>query len=62
MGRNAPRQPLRRIDLRWERHQRELDLRISVPPGTTADIVLPTGDSATLGSGQHTLVAGDRSV
>lgn len=43
------------IAVSWERHGAHLDLEVTVPPGTTADVVLPTGEERTLGSGRHTV-------
>jgi alpha-L-rhamnosidase len=43
------------IDVRWEKHGDRLDVHVTVPPGTTADVVLPTGAARTLTSGSHTV-------
>jgi alpha-L-rhamnosidase len=43
------------IDVRWERDGDRLDVDVTVPPGTTAEVVLPTGDARTLTSGRHTV-------
>ncbi len=43
------------IDVRWELHGNRLELEVGVPAGTTAEVVLPTGESKTLTSGRHML-------
>ncbi len=47
------------IDVRWERTgvDDRLTVDITVPPGTTADVMLPNGDTTTLHSGRHTVAS-----
>jgi alpha-L-rhamnosidase len=47
--------PHGRIDVRWEQHDDRLDVVVTVPAGTTAEVVLPDGDTRTLTAGRHTL-------
>ena len=47
--------PHGRIAVRWEQHSDRLDVVLDVPAGTTAEAVLPNGDTRTLGPGHHTL-------
>jgi alpha-L-rhamnosidase len=41
------------IDVRWEQQDKQLDVHVSVPPGTTADVILPNGKARTVTSGRH---------
>jgi alpha-L-rhamnosidase len=43
------------IDVRWKLDSHRLKLEIGVPAGTTADVVLTTGQTRTFTSGRHTL-------
>lgn len=43
------------IDVRWEQRGDRLEVEVGVPPGATADVVLPTGQAKTLTSGRHTV-------
>ena len=43
------------IDVRWEQRGDRLEVEVSVPPGATADVVLPTGEAKALTSGRHTV-------
>jgi alpha-L-rhamnosidase len=43
------------IGVRWEQQQDRLDVTVNVPPGTSADVVLPNGDTHTLTEGRHTI-------
>ena len=45
--------PNGRIDVRWELHGDRVELEVGVPPGTTAEVVLPSGKTETLSSGRH---------
>ena len=47
--------PYGRIECRWRLAGDELELTAVVPPGTTAEIVLPDGRLTTAGPGRHTL-------
>jgi alpha-L-rhamnosidase len=47
--------PYGRIDVRWEQHGQQLDVHVGVPPGTTADVILPDGKARTFTSGRHTV-------
>jgi alpha-L-rhamnosidase len=47
--------PYGRIDVRWEQRGDALTVDVAVPPGTTADVVLPDGRARTLTSGRHTV-------
>jgi alpha-L-rhamnosidase len=47
--------PYGRIDARWEQSGNRLTVDVAVPPGTTADVVLPNGNARTLTSGRHTV-------
>lgn len=47
--------PYGRIETRWRRDGDALNLEVTVPPGTTADIVLPDGSARTVVPGRHTL-------
>jgi alpha-L-rhamnosidase len=49
----AHESPFGRIEVSWWRTGRQFDLRIAVPPGTTAEIVLPDGQSASVGPGSQ---------
>ena len=46
--------PFGLIDVRWEQHDAGLALQLTVPPGTTADVVTPAGETRTFGPGDHT--------
>ncbi|TMB93698.1 MAG: alpha-L-rhamnosidase, partial [Chloroflexi bacterium] len=43
------------IDARWEQRGDRLEIEVGIPPGATADVVLPTGEARTLTSGRHAL-------
>ena len=43
------------IEVRWDRDGDRIDLRVTVPPGTTAEIELPGATAVTVGPGQHTM-------
>jgi alpha-L-rhamnosidase len=43
------------IDVRWEQRGDRLEIEVGVPSGTTADVVLPTGETKTFTSGRHTI-------
>ena len=43
------------IDVRWEQQDKQLDVHVSVPPGTTADVILPNGKARTVTSGRRTV-------
>jgi alpha-L-rhamnosidase len=43
------------IGVRWEQQPNQLDVTVNVPAGTTADVVLPNGDTHTLTAGRHTV-------
>jgi alpha-L-rhamnosidase len=47
--------PYGRIDVRWERADDRLKVEVSVPPGTTAEVVLPDREAMDLTAGRHTL-------
>ena len=49
--------PYGRIEVRWRQRDGTLSVDVTVPPGTAADIVLPTGKTTTVTSGHHTVVA-----
>jgi alpha-L-rhamnosidase len=43
------------IDVRWELDGHRLKLEVGVPTGTTAEVVLPNGETKTFTSGRHTV-------
>ena len=45
------------IDVRWEQLDAPIELQVTVPPGTTAEVLLPAREPVTLTSGHHTLSA-----
>jgi alpha-L-rhamnosidase len=47
--------PFGTIDVRWEQRDAGIRLDVTVPPGTAADVVLPSGETTELASGTHTL-------
>jgi alpha-L-rhamnosidase len=47
--------PAGRIRVRWDQPGDDLRLEVDVPAGTVADAVLPSGTTATLPPGRHTL-------
>jgi alpha-L-rhamnosidase len=47
--------PSGRIRARWDQHGDHVRLQVEVPPGTVAEVVLPSGTTATLPAGRHTL-------
>ncbi|MFI5897129.1 glycoside hydrolase family 78 protein [Actinoplanes sp. NPDC051513] len=49
--------PYGRIEVRWSLRDGHFDLSVSVPPGTTADAVLPDGATHHLVPGEHHLTA-----
>ena len=46
--------PYGRIEVAWQLEGRAFELRVVVPAGTRAEVVLPDGTSATVGPGEHT--------
>jgi alpha-L-rhamnosidase len=42
------------IDVRWAQRREGLEVEVGVPPGATADVLLPTGQARTVTSGRHT--------
>ncbi len=57
-ARASHRSPYGPIELRWEQHTDRFDLKLTVPPGTTADVELPSGRTATLNPGRHSMSSG----
>lgn len=47
--------PFGRLDVRWERDGDGLQLELTVPPGTVAEVVLPGQETRVLAAGHHTL-------
>ncbi len=47
--------PYGRIESSWRIDRDELELTATVPPGTTAEIVLPDGTAETVTAGRHTI-------
>jgi alpha-L-rhamnosidase len=47
--------PYGAIDVRWEERADGVELQLTVPAGTTADVELPSGRAATCTSGRHTI-------
>jgi hypothetical protein len=45
--------PYGRIEVRWSASGNRVDLSVSVPPGTTADVTLPDGSPHVLAPGDH---------
>ncbi len=45
--------PYGRIEVRWSATGNHVDLSVSVPPGTTADVTLPDGSLHVLAPGEH---------
>ena len=43
------------IAVEWKKESGRLNLKVSVPPNTTATVKLPDGTTKRLESGQHTL-------
>ncbi|WP_433381994.1 family 78 glycoside hydrolase catalytic domain [Actinoplanes sp. CA-142083] len=53
----AHESPYGRIEVRWSLTGDRFDLSVSVPPGTTAEAVLPDGTTHELAPGEHHLTA-----
>jgi alpha-L-rhamnosidase len=53
----AHESPYGRIEVRWKRTTTEFVLTVTVPPGCTAEAILPDGTSPSLRPGRHTLTA-----
>ncbi len=49
------RSPYGPIEVRWEQHPDRFDLQLTVPPGTTAEVELPSGRTATFTAGRHSV-------
>ena len=49
--------PYGRIESAWRIDGEALELDVTVPPGTTAEVVLPDGSSSSVSAGRHTLRA-----
>ena len=47
--------PYGRIEAAWELSDDRLSLTVEVPPGTTAELVLPDGSTRTVAPGRHTV-------
>ena len=47
--------PYGRIEVRWQQQGDGLTVDVTVPPGTTAEVLLPTGESTTFASGRFTV-------
>lgn len=45
------------IEVRWRQAEGGFEIDVTVPDGTTADVVLPQGDTTTLQGGRHVLTA-----
>ena len=45
--------PYGRIAVRWDLDGESLTVRVTVPPSTEAEVVLPSGTTRTLGPGDH---------
>ena len=45
------------IEVRWTQRDERIELQVTVPPGTTAEVLLPAGEPVTLTSGRHTVSA-----
>jgi alpha-L-rhamnosidase len=43
------------IDVRWDERADGVELQLRVPPSTTAEVLLPSGRTATFTSGRHTI-------
>jgi alpha-L-rhamnosidase len=43
------------IEVRWEQHAGRFDLELTVPQGTSAQVELPSGQTANLAAGRHSL-------
>ena len=52
-ARAAHESPYGRIESDWRLADGDLALRVIVPPGTQADVVLPDGQTQTVGPGEH---------
>lgn len=52
----AHESPYGRIEVSWRLDGRQLDLRVTVPPGTTAEVVLPDATTSGVGPGRHTFL------
>ncbi|MHA6630473.1 family 78 glycoside hydrolase catalytic domain [Pseudonocardia sichuanensis] len=50
----AHESPYGRVEAGWRLDDGGLDVRVVVPPGTTAEVVLPDGRTETTGPGEHT--------
>jgi alpha-L-rhamnosidase len=46
--------PFGRIRVRWEHGSDTFRLDVDVPPGTTVEVVLPSGGTDVVASGRHT--------
>jgi alpha-L-rhamnosidase len=51
----AHESPYGRIEVRWHQQDDGLTVDVTVPPGTTAEVLLPTGASTTFASGRFTV-------
>jgi len=49
--------PYGRIESAWRIDGRTLELDVTVPPGTTAEVILPERSSETVTAGRHTFTA-----
>jgi len=47
--------PYGRIEVRWQQQGDGLTVDVTIPPGTTAEVLLPTGESTTFASGRFTV-------
>jgi len=47
--------PYGRIEVRWSLLEERFQLYVTVPPGTSAEVTLPSGSTRTLGPGAHQL-------
>ncbi|WP_308061709.1 alpha-L-rhamnosidase C-terminal domain-containing protein [Streptomyces scabiei] len=56
------RTPYGVVSVRWTRRDGRFRLHVELPPNTTAEIRMPTGDRAThvVGSGRHTFTSRDQ--
>lgn len=54
-ARAIPDTPYGRIESAWELSDGGLSLTVEVPPGTTAELVLPDGSPRTVAPGRHTV-------
>ena len=49
----AHESPYGRIEVSWRLDADRLDLSVTVPPGTSAEVVLPDGTTSNVGPGVH---------